>query len=662
MSNGLTILIGFIISAVFMLTVWLASKNTREKNRHLSGIEKQKTEIIDIIERAVDESQKGAKPQQQTSGKGVMPVWGKLFMTLSLVPLIGSFVLAGMEGKGVKQVTTQTTTSAANTTIPSTLANTYQFKTTTISAASPTMTASSPQILRLNLATEPDTIDPNKASWTEDKSVISQCFEGLLSFNADGSLKADVATVIPTVANGGISADGLTITFHLKTNVTWSDGKPLTANDFVYSIKREFDPTLACEYASFYFDIVGSEADYSGISGTPTQQATLAAAVGVSAPDNYTLVIKLNYPQLTMLDCMALCPVYPERSDIIAQFGNKWTNPESYIGDGPYILTTWTHQSELIFKPNPNYWGTKPTLSEIDFQEITDANAALAAYQNNELDVVGSLVDPATYLNDPNYANQRLLLPELTTLAFQFNVTKAPFNDVRVRQALSCAIDRDAYINNVVGGIGKPALSWIPPGMPGYNATIGSQYAFNVTEAKQLLAQAGYSDVSKLPQITFSYSNTAANTVRAQFLQGQMKDNLGINIILDPEESMTFNTNVNAGKFMWAYFGWGADYPDPDDWLPGLFGTGAGNNHTGYSNPAFDALSTKALAEQDNTKRLADWDQAQQMVMNDAPIITIFYPERFVLVKPWVKGLTTTGMDGALPGNTFYNLVTIVAH
>ena len=135
--------------------------------------------------------------------------------------------------------------------------------TSTTTTATTTTTSSSPQILRLNLAAEPDSIDPNQASWADDKSVISQCFEGLLSFNADGSLKADVATVIPTVANGGISADGLTITFKLKNNVTWSDGTKVTANDFVYSIKRELDPTLACEYASFYFDIVGSEAYYS---------------------------------------------------------------------------------------------------------------------------------------------------------------------------------------------------------------------------------------------------------------------------------------------------------------------------------------------------------------------------------------------------------------
>ena len=295
--------------------------------------------------------------------------------------------------------------------------------------------------------------------------------------------------------------------------------------------------------------------------------------------------------------------------------------------------------------------------------EMTDPNAALAAYQNNELDVVGLPVgDYKTYLNDPTYANQRLLFPELTTFAFQFNVTKAPFDNVLVRQALSCAVDRDAFVNNIEAGVGKAALSWIPPGMPGYNASIGSQYAFNVSQAKSLLAQAGYSDVSKLPQITFSYSNTGSNPTIAQFLQGQMQQNLGINIVLDPEDSKTFSNNVNSGNFMWAFFGWGADYPDPDDWLPGLFGTGAGNNHTGYSNPAFDALSAKALAELDNTTRLADWDQAQQMVMNNAPIIGIFYREGFVLVKPYVKGITTTGMDGALPGDTFYNLVTIASH
>jgi oligopeptide transport system substrate-binding protein len=516
------------------------------------------------------------------------------------------------------------------------------------------------QILRVNLAGEPAQVDPNQASWAAEKSVVSQVFVGLLGFNQDLTLRADVAKEIPTVANKDISADGLTITFKLRTNVTWSDGQKVTAKDFVYSIKRELDPDLACAYSSFYYDIVGAEAYNSATGKTAADKTALANAVGVSAPDDYTLQIKLNDPQPTMVECMALWPVYPIREDIITKYGDKWTDPPNYIGDGPYLLTEWVHQDHMTFKPNPNYWGTKPKLAEIDFLMITDANAALAAYQNNELDIVG--VPPGTektFLNDKTYDDQRSLFNDLTTFAFQFNVTKAPFDNKLVRQALSCAIDRDAFINSVRSGIGKAAVSWIPPGMPGYNASIGTQYAFNVTQAKALLAQAGYSDVSKLPQITFSYSNTAGNTTIAQFLQGQMQQNLGINIILDPEESKTFSTNVNSGKFMWAWFGWGADYPDPDDWLPGLFGTGAGNNHTQYSNPAFDTLSATALKEQDNTKRLADWDQAQKMVMDDAPIVTIFYRERFNLVKTWVKGLKTTGMDGQVIGDTFYNEVYI---
>ena len=203
----------------------------------------------------------------------------------------------------------------------------------------------------------------------------------------------------------------------MKNNVTWSDGTALTANDFVYSIKREVSPSLACPYASFYFNIVGAQAYYSSASDTSDQQAALAAAVGVSAPDNYTLVIKLVAPQETILDCMALWAVDPIRSDIVAKYGdNNWTAPPNYICDGPYILTTWTHQTELVLKPNPNYWGTKPKLQEIDFMEITDANAALAAYQNNQLDIVGVPEgDYKTYLNDSSYANQRLLVNQLAT-------------------------------------------------------------------------------------------------------------------------------------------------------------------------------------------------------------------------------------------------------
>jgi oligopeptide transport system substrate-binding protein len=525
-------------------------------------------------------------------------------------------------------------------------------------------TASTPQVLRVNLGGDPDQIDPNQMTFSDDATIVDQCFEGLLSFSASGALQPDVATEVPSTANGGISADGLTITFHLKTNVTWSDGTPVTANDFVYSIKRELSPTLACGYASFYFNIVGAQAYFSATSDTPTQQAALAAAVGVSAPDDHTLVVKLNTPQVTILDCLALQNVYPVRADIIAKYGdNDWTTPPNYIGDGPYILTSWTHQNELILKANPNYWGTKPKLQEIDFMEITDANAALADYLDNQLDIVGVPVgDYQTYLNNSSYANQKLEYTLLATFGLQFNCTKAPFNIALVRQAFACAIDRNAYITDVADGVGEVAVSWIPPGMPGYDASIGTQYAFNPTKAKQLLAQAGYADVSKLPTITYTYDNAGNNPTIAQFLQNQLKTNLGITINLNPEESNTFESDVGSSNFQLVWEGWGADYPDPDDWLLSEFMTGGSINTTQYSDPAFDAVAKKAETELNNTTRLSDWDQAQKILIDDAPIIPIFYTERFDLVKPWVKGLTTSGMDEQLPGDRFYTLVSIASH
>ena len=253
---------------------------------------------------------------------------------------------------------------------------------------------------------------------------------------------------------------------------------------------------------------------------------------------------------------------------------------------------------------------------------------------------------------DPTLSPDIVRYAQLVTYGFQFNVTKAPYNNKLLRQALSTAIDRDAFINQVRGGVGHATTSWIPPGMPDYDPNLGSQYVFNVAKAKDLLTQAGYSDPSTL-QIKFQYATTGANPTIAQFLQSQMKTNLGINLTLEPMETKAFSALVNNKEFDWAFYGWGADYPDPDNWLPQLFGTGAGNNKTGYSNPEFDKISATALKEQDNTKRLADWAQAQAIVVNDAPMVFMFNRETFSFKKPWVKGLVTTGMDGALPGDMF---------
>ena len=517
------------------------------------------------------------------------------------------------------------------------------------------------QILRTNIAGEPSQIDPNRASWSTERTVIMQVFEGLLGFNQDLSLRAIGAKEIPTVDNDGISADGKTYTFELNTKVKWSDGEKVTAQDYEYSIKRLFDPDLAAEYTSFYFDIVGGEAYYSAIDASAATKTQLRDAIGVKAIDDDTLEIKLNAPRPTFLQLMALWPVYPVREDIITQFGEQWTEPPNYIGNGPFLLTEWVHSDHITLVKNDDYWGTKAKLDTLVLKMITDVNAEYAAYLNNELDIsqVAAGTERST-LADPVLGPQVLRYAELTTFGYQFNLTVPPFDNKNLRKAINAAIDRETFINNVRGGVGKPAYSWIPPGMPGYDENLGADYHFNVTKAKEFLVAAGYkADGSDVPELRLQYADTGSNPTISQFVQNQMLVNLGITVDLEPMERAAFTEMVNAEEHTWAWFGWGADYPDPDNWLPEIYGTGAGLNHTKYSSAAFDAICDQANNELDNPTRLALWADAQEMIVDDAPILFMQFRERFRLVKPYVKGLKETGMDGDSPGDMFFANVSI---
>jgi oligopeptide transport system substrate-binding protein len=507
------------------------------------------------------------------------------------------------------------------------------------------------QVLRVNLAGEPATIDPNRLSWSREHTPAVQVFEGLLCFDHDLSLKALVAQDIPSLENGGISTDLKTYTFKLRPDVTWSDGKKLKAQDFEYSIKRMLSPDIASAYASFYFDIVGAEAYNGAANEDDATKTRLKDAVGVKALDDVTLQITLNKPRYTFLQLMTLWPTYPVREDIISQYGNEWTEPPHYIGNGPYILTEWVHDDHMTFKPNPNYWGTKPKLTEIYMAMITDVNTELEAYESNKLEISRvPLGMEKTVMADPVLSKETLCYPQLSTCALEFNTKKPPFDNIKVRQALACAIDRVSLVDKVRGGVGKPALSWIPPGIPGHDPSLGKEYEFNITRAKELLAAAGYADLDNFPVLTFQYPDTAGNSLIAEFLQAQIKENLGIDLTLEPMEPKSFTQLVEQREHTWYLGWWFADYPDPDDWLPELFGTDAGQNNTGYSNPEFDALVKQAKSELDNTERLQLWDKAHKMVMADVPIVPMFYQEHLFLVKPTVEGLKTSAMDAEIPG------------
>ena len=541
------------------------------------------------------------------------------------------------------------TPAAGATTKPAaTAAATAAAKPTTQPAAQP----SGPQEISVNaLQGEPDNLDPNRSSFSTEGAVIRQVFEPLLMFDKD--LKP-----VPAAASGyDVSQDGKTYTFHLKQGAKWSDGQPVTAKDFVYSYKRILDPNIAAEYASFFADagIVGA-ADYNGGKGS-------ADNVGIKAVDDNTLEIQVESPVGYFPNLVALWVVPPLREDIIQKAGDAWAqDPSTYIGNGPFKMTEWVHQDHITLVPNPNYGGTAPKLQKVTFLMVTNGEADYAAYRNNERDwTLVPDADVQAVRNDPQLKNESHEYTELTTFWLIMNNAKKPLDNPSVRKALSKAIDRSAMIRDVGAGVGKPATSMIPPGMPGYQADLGKDIDFDANGAKQLLSDAGFSDPSQFPQMHFRFATTSANQARAEFIQAQLKQNLGINIVLDSMEAKAYQAAFKDKDFDLAFGGWGADYPDPQDWMASLFGCKASNNKFNYCNQQFDQASAKGDTGTDLNQRLQAYAEAQKILVQDLPVAPLFYRGRMVLVKPWVQNMVITPKD-EYPGLSFLPAISVMQH
>ncbi|MBF8267145.1 MAG: ABC-type oligopeptide transport system, periplasmic component [Dehalococcoidia bacterium] len=521
-------------------------------------------------------------------------------------------------------------------------------------AREPTPTATVTQELRVNLGGEPSTLDPQLATGLHELSVIRQVFEGLLGWNPDLTLKPVVATQVPSVENGGISQDGLVYTFKLRDDVTWSDGRKVTANDFAFAIKRLLDPEVAAPFSYLYLGIRGGQEYSAAVGADGSTRQALENAVAVEAPDEHTLRVTLTEPSLTFLQKMALSWVYPVRRDVVENSGTRWTEAGTYVGNGPFIMTEWVHQDHITLEANPNYWGPRPRLTRITYRMIADPNAELAAYRNGELHL--SQLPPGNergLLADPSLGQEVVRSPQLFTFGLFFNTAAAPFEGVAVRQAFATAIDREAWIDKVKNGVGKPATSWLPPGMPGYDPALGNEYAFDPDRARQLLAQGGFATGKDLPRVSYTFVDAGEQRLIAEFIQAQLKENLGVEVTLEPLDPPAFFQQVIAARsFQLTGIGWGADYPHPESFLVPLFVTGAGNNISQYGNSEFDHLVALASRELDQEAALELWRRAHGILVKDAPVAFFFHGERLFLKKPYLQGLTLTPIDGAIPGDT----------
>jgi len=514
------------------------------------------------------------------------------------------------------------------------------------------------QLFRVNLGGDPPTLDPSLAAWDVSYSVVELVFEGLVKLDQDSKLRPALAVEVPSQSNGGISADGKRYTFKLRSDASYSDGKLVTAKDFEFSLKRLLDPSLAAPYASSYYSIVGAEEYNRSKEKDPAKLKALRDSVGVSAKDDRTLEVVLKEPRASFLQLAALWPAVPLREDLIKSTSatdkpDRWTeDPKRYLGTGPFKMAEWVHGDHITLVPNENYYGSKPKLKKLVLTMVSDAQAEYAAFLSGEREIgklPTALFEQAR--KDPNLSKQLVRAPRLSTLGLMFNHKEKPLDNVKVRQALSTAIDRDTLIEKVQQGVNRPAYSWIPPGVPGHQPDLGKQYRLDAAKAKQLLAEAGYPAGQGLPPLTLQFPNVRNNASMAQFLQEQWKVHLGIEVKLDPMEARAYAQAMEKGQYTMGFLTFNGDYPDPDNWLPEIFASGVANNFTYYSNPRLDELMKRAIGEQDEKKRLTMWEDAQKMVVDDAVMAFILHQEYYFLLPSHVKDMYVTSMDGgAIPG------------
>ncbi|MBP1465682.1 peptide ABC transporter substrate-binding protein [Candidatus Chloroploca sp. M-50] len=499
-------------------------------------------------------------------------------------------------------------------------------------------------VLRINTGNEPDNVDPQKSSFVSEIQFIMMAYQALMTF--DGNMEP-----IPAAAESvETSADGLKYTFKLRPDGQYSDGTPVTAQNFEYAWRRLADPETAGEYQSLPCGIIKGYSEYSATAceGMEMEEALardqdeLLANFGVKAIDDLTLEIELVAPAPYFLSMAALWIGAPAREQDIAKGDDWWYYPENYIGNGPFIMTEWDHGNRAVWEANPNYAGPlgPVALQRVEYYMITESQVAFQAYQNGELDMLAvAPEDLQAVQSDPTLSQELLPVSGSCTFYFGFNTTKAPFEDLKVRQGFAQAFDREAWNRDIFGGLGSVAYSFIPPGFPGYQPEL-RLWEFDPEAAKALIAESSYGGVENLPEIKLTYSASARNNARFEWMAGQLKTNLGIDAVLDPIDPTAFSAATKDNPPQMFSLGWCADYPDPQNWISLFQTNGLLSTRVGYSNPEFDALVIQADVEQDPVKRAELYAQAQEILVTDAPVAFTRNDGGYELVKPYVQGVT----------------------
>lgn len=491
-----------------------------------------------------------------------------------------------------------------------------------------------PSVLRFNLGAEPETIDPARSTGLVEAKVELQCFEGLTRLGKNDE-------PVPGAAESWtISPDGKRYTFQLRES-KWSNGDVVTAHDFEYAWKRALSPALASEYAYQLFYVKNGEKYNKGLVDKNK--------VGVKAVDDSTLSVELEAPTPYFLSLTAFPTLFPVHRKTVESDAETWaSNPETYIGNGPFKLTQWKRRYEMRFEKNPNYWDAgNVKLDGLVYTMMEEATTALSSFESGQLDYIET--PPFHEIERLKKEGKLSVSPLIATYFVRFNATKPPFTDARVRQTFCLALNRLEITRSVLKGGQEPALGFVPYGVPDaggsdFRTNGGNLIKDGFQRSIVILSEKDYAKLqSAFKTLSYLYDTNELHKIIAETLQGMWKENLGLHVELRNVEWKVYLQNVRGLQYTLARARWYGDYMDAMTFLD-MFVTDGGNNQTGWSNKKYDALIASAKKEKDIKKRSSHLHHAEKILMEELPVCPVFFLTDQYLSQPRVRNVQRSMM------------------
>ena len=488
-----------------------------------------------------------------------------------------------------------------------------------------------PQKIVYVVNNEADDLDPSTSNETFADPAIINCFEGLVTTDKN-------ETPIPgTAESWTISDDGLVYTFKIRKNAKWSDGKDLTAQDFAYSWMRVLDPKTGAKNAGMLYSYIKNAQKYY-------KGKAAAGDVGIKVINDKTIRVTLESPTPYMLQMFAFRCYYPVRKDVVEKNPEGWhRNAETYIGNGPFKAKEMNFGESIVLVKNEYYWDAdKVKLSQITFRTIPELSTALTAMESGDVDGIEN-VPAAEIPRLKSQSDEFYILPALGTTYYLINNKRSPLDKLKVRKALSLALDRRELIDTVIQGAGIPAFAIVPPGLAiggkdfrKVGGNYGGSEKAKVAEAKKLLAEAGYPDGKGFPQLTLSYYTHPTVKKLVEAMQQMWKKNLNIDMKISNAEWQVYFGDVQAMKYDVCAMGWGGDYAHPMTFLA-VFTSDSANNLTNWSSPKYDSYIAAAQKETDPAKVLEYMHKAEDLLMSEQRILPIYHRSYTMMMSNHVK-------------------------